>query len=109
MKLGEVIYQYRTANKMTLDDFAKRSGLSRAYISFLEHGRKPGQKEEIRPSVDTMRRCAVAMGMSTDDLLDMVDEGRNNLLSMSNVDWSASEMKEIADFCKFLLWKRDNA
>ena len=33
MTLGEYIKGYRKSNDMTMDDFAKKSGLSKGYIS----------------------------------------------------------------------------
>ena len=37
MKLSEYIKNYRKANKMTLQEFADKAGLSKGYISQLEH------------------------------------------------------------------------
>lgn len=32
MTLGDIIYNYRTEHKMSMDAFADRSGMSKAYI-----------------------------------------------------------------------------
>ena len=36
MYLGEIIKRYRMVNKMTMQDFADASGLSKSYISIIE-------------------------------------------------------------------------
>ena len=41
MILGELIKTYRTEHHMSMDDFAKKCGLSKAYISILERNINP--------------------------------------------------------------------
>ena len=41
MTLGDVIKEYREKNKMTMQDFADRAGLSKGLISMLEKSRRP--------------------------------------------------------------------
>ena len=43
MTLGEIIKQYRDENKMSMDAFAKKAGLSKAYISILERNYNPSK------------------------------------------------------------------
>ena len=74
MKLGEHIYNYRKKNKLSMDDFAKRSGISKAYISLLERGVHPRNNKPIIPSVDTIKKAASAMNMSFDDLFASIDQ-----------------------------------
>ena len=62
----ETSYQlmlWRRHKGLTQDHLAKRTGLSRAYISRLESGRAD-------PSVSSVRKIAAAMGITLGDLLD---------------------------------------
>lgn len=74
MKLGDFIYNFRQKNKLSMDDFAKRSGISKAYISLLEKGFHPRNNKPIIPSVETIKKAAAAMNMSFDDLFTSLDQ-----------------------------------
>ena len=73
MKLGEIIKEYRIANNLTMHEFSTRSGLSKGYISILEKNKRPQNNKEIIPSIDTFNKVAVAMNISLDALLKMVN------------------------------------
>lgn len=74
MKLGDFIYSFRQKNRLSMDDFAKRSGISKAYISLLEKGFHPRSNKPIIPSVETIKKAAAAMNMSFDDLFTSLDQ-----------------------------------
>lgn len=74
MRLGLIINEYRAKNGMSMDEFAKKSGLSKAYIGFLEKGVHPKTMNPIKPSVDAIKKCATAMGMDFSTLFNMLDE-----------------------------------
>ena len=76
MLLGDVIYNYRARNKMTLKEFAARSGLSVSYVNQLERNRNPKTNEPIVPSLETFSKVAIAIGITLDELLSMVDENQ---------------------------------
>lgn len=69
MTLGDKIKEYRTAHDMSMDDFAKASGLSKAYISMLENNKNPKTNRPIIPSLDTYDKAAKGMGMRSGDLI----------------------------------------
>ena len=69
MKLGEIVRNYREKNKLSMRDFAKKSGLSSGYISMLEKDRNPRNGKPIVPSIETYDCVATAMGISLDELL----------------------------------------
>ena len=73
MTLGEYIKGYRKSNDMTMDDFAKKSGLSKGYISMLEKNRHPQNGKPITPTLETCKKAASAMGLSVNDLLGKLD------------------------------------
>lgn len=56
--LGEIIQKYRKTNHLSVRDFAKRSGLSKSYISALEHGVSGGA---AGPSYSVVAKAAEAM------------------------------------------------
>ena len=41
MTLGDLIKEYRSDHKLSMDEFAQRSGLSKAYVSILERNVNP--------------------------------------------------------------------
>lgn len=73
MTLGELIKEYRSIQKISMDDFAQKSGISKAYISLLEKNRHPKTGKPIAPSVDSIRKAAIGMNMDFDTLFAMVD------------------------------------
>lgn len=73
MTLGEYIKTYRKSNGMTMDDFAKKSGLSKGYISMLEKNRHPQNGKPITPTLETCKKAADAMGLTVNDLLGRLD------------------------------------
>lgn len=73
MNLGELIKEYRRLNKLTMQDFATRSGLSKGYVSMLEKGKHPQNTRNIIPSIETFSKVAAGMGISLNDLLENVD------------------------------------
>lgn len=74
MKLGEIIKIFREARGLSLDDFAKLSGRSKGYISYIERGINPRSGQPISPTADTLQALAQAMEISTSDLFDMLDD-----------------------------------
>lgn len=73
MRLGEVIRKYRIEHELSMAEFAKISGISKQYVSVLERGTHPTSGKEIAPSLEVIKKSAKAMGMSFDDLFDMLD------------------------------------
>lgn len=66
--LGELIKQFRKENKMSMAEFAHRSGLSTPYVSMLEKNRNP-QGDPINPSIETIKKTANGMGRSYESVL----------------------------------------
>lgn len=74
MTLGKCINSYRIKNDMTMDAFAQKAHLTKAYISMLENGNKNRGGKRPAPSIETYKKCALAMDISFDDLLKIVDD-----------------------------------
>lgn len=76
MYLGELIREYRKKHQISMQTFADRAGLSKAYISQLESNRNPKTGDSIVPSVETFVKVASAMSISVDELYGLVDENQ---------------------------------
>lgn len=73
MTLGDVINEYRKKNQLTMDDFAKLTNLSKAYISMLERNKNSSNGKPIIPSLPTLKKVATAINISIDELLILLD------------------------------------
>ena len=73
MTLGDYIKEYRQAHKYSMDDFAKRTGLSKAYVSILERNYNPSTGKAAVPSLETIKRVALATGIGFNELFAMLD------------------------------------
>ena len=77
MNLGIYIKEYRENNDMTMEAFAKRSGMSKGYVSMLERNRNPKTDEPIVPSLEMIKKVATTIGMDLDDLIDQLDSDQS--------------------------------
>lgn len=74
MTLGAIIKKYREENELSMDDFSKKSGISKAYIGFLEKNYNPKTGKTIAPSVAIIKQAADGMRMDFDSLFSMLDK-----------------------------------
>lgn len=74
MHLGTIISEYRAKNRLSMDDFANRSGLSKSYISMLEKNINPSTGKEIAPTIDAIKKVANAMNMDFNDLFKLLED-----------------------------------
>ena len=95
MTLGEIISNYRGENQISMDEFAKRAGLSKGYISMLEKNKNPRNNKPIIPSMDTIWKVACAMNMELDEIFPMLD--KDLLINISGIE------KEIGEFDQKIL------
>lgn len=75
MHVGELIKQYCLDHNLSMQDFADKSSLSKAYVAMLERVYNPKNKQPISPSMDKMNKIAKGMGLSFDDLLQRLNSG----------------------------------
>ncbi len=73
MILGELIKEYRTENGMSMDQFAQRSGLSKAYVSVLERNYNPVNGKPVVPSLETIKAVSLAIGKDFNDVIALLD------------------------------------
>lgn len=74
MKLGQIIKQYRSNNKLSLRDFAAQCGTSHSYIAMLEDGKNSKTGEPIIPTITTLKKIATALNMPLNTLLSLSDD-----------------------------------
>lgn len=74
MTLGDYIKEYRLTHKCSMDDFARKTGMSKAYVSILERNYNPSTGKAAIPSLETIRRVATATCVDFNDLIAMLDQ-----------------------------------
>ena len=77
MRLGDIIREYRLKNDMSMGDFAKKSGISKPYVSMLESNKNSRDGKSIVPSITTLQKVSRAVNVSLNDLLRMLDEDQS--------------------------------
>ncbi len=80
MTIGDYIKEYRKMHDCSMDEFARKSGLSKAYVSILERNYNPSTKKAAIPSLDTIKRVATATGADFNDLIAVLDGDQEILL-----------------------------
>ena len=73
MTLGDLIKEYRSDHKLSMNEFAQRSGLSKAYVSILERNVNPSTGKPAVPSLETIKGVSSAMGIDVNDLVSALD------------------------------------
>lgn len=97
MKLGELLKSYRTEHKLSMDAFCELSDLTKGYISMLEKNEHPKSKKPIVPSYDTIEKIAKGMQISTEDLIDMLDDDQEIQINATPALLSKSPIQSIYD------------
>lgn len=97
MTLGDVIKSYRKAHSMSMADFGKLSGLSKAYVGILEKNVNPTTQRPVVPSIVTIKAVSLAIGMDMDELIAVLDG--ETTISLDAVDKTDFELmaQEIFD------------
>lgn len=85
MNLGEIIKKFRDDNELSMDKFAKMSGLSKAYISVLEKNKRPKTEKPVTPSIPVIKNVAEAMNMSFDELFNMLEDNQIVSIGLDDV------------------------
>ena len=73
MILGDLIKQYRAENNLSMDDFSRKAGLSKAYISILERNLNPVNNKPIVPSLETIKAVSNAIDMDFNRVIALLD------------------------------------
>ncbi|WP_298676450.1 XRE family transcriptional regulator [uncultured Megasphaera sp.] len=95
VRLGNIIKAYRIKHDLSLADFSRMSGLSKAYIGMLEKGTNPGTGKEIIPTTRTINAIAKAMKISSSQLFDMCGGSAIKLTDSEQKEWLDKFVKQI--------------
>ena len=75
MKLKDIVKAYRTKNDLTQREFAaKCQDVSHAYIAIIENDINPNTGKPPRPSIEKLESIAHGMGMTFEELRDMIED-----------------------------------
>lgn len=74
MYVGELIQAYRRETNLSMDEFARLTGLSKPYISMLEKNRNSRTGKPIVPSIATLQKVAQALHLSFEQLMHRLDD-----------------------------------
>ena len=74
MKLSNIVIDYRNIMQISQREFARRCGLSNSYISFIENEYNPRTGKPIVPTIEQYQKIASCMGMSLQQLFEILDE-----------------------------------
>lgn len=77
MTLGDYISNYRKTHELSMADFAKLSGISKAYVSILEKNKQPATGKPVEPTVQTIRMVAEATGVDFNWLFSQLNQWVN--------------------------------
>lgn len=102
--LGLIISKYRAIHGMSMDDFAKKSGLSKAYISMLENNKNPRTGKPIAPSLETYIAVANATGQTVEKIL--IESGSDSMVNLG-INKSGN-IFNISENNKQILFKDEN-
>lgn len=97
--IGEMIKKYRQEHGMSMDEFASRCGLSKAYISLIERGKNTRSDKPIVPSIDTVKAIADVLGVDLNVLLRSMgyDAPMNTVIYGGNGYYSEPDAAALAD------------
>ena len=70
--LGEIIKAYREEHHLSMDEFARASGMSKTYVWMLEKNKNTNGGKEVVPTVEYIQKAAKGMFMDFNTLFEMV-------------------------------------
>ena len=76
MILGDLIKRYRSETGTSMEQFAKKSGISKAYVSILERKYNPVNGKPVVPSLETIKAVSNAIGMDFNDVIATLDSNQ---------------------------------
>lgn len=89
MSIGEKIKSYRKAKKLTQVELAKKSNISRSYLTDIENDR-------YNPSIETLKSIAKSLEISLGDLVSDDDVSKNQLNEKDKKSIT-NDLKELMD------------
>ncbi|WP_105124861.1 helix-turn-helix domain-containing protein [Streptococcus suis] len=83
MILGDILKEFRSQNKLSMDRFAELSGLTKGYISMLEKNQHPKTKKALLPTMETLEKVAKGMNIAVTDLIQKLDDNQAIALTLT--------------------------
>lgn len=74
MTLGEIIKEYRTEHHLSMEEFGRRIGASKQYVSILERNINPSTGRPPKPTYEKILAVANAIGETFDSVMRKLDE-----------------------------------
>ena len=74
MDLSDVIRNYRQDHGISMEKFAKDSGISKSYVSMIENRNNPRSGKPVIPSIVTLKKIASGMHTDLDSLISLIDD-----------------------------------
>lgn len=93
MTIGDVIKKYCDEHKMSYRKFAIQSNVTSGYLSMLINNRNPKTDKPIRPTIETYNSFAKTMGITLDELFEMIDDAPVAFHSKVNLNNVSREIK----------------
>lgn len=93
MTIGEWVHAYRAEHELSMADFAKRTGLSKASIGFLEKG-------SSNPTTKTLLKIADAVGISLQELLERIDSNAIVTVPKASITLTSDEESLVTNYRK---------
>ncbi len=94
MKIGDLIQSYRYEHHLSMDRFAKKAGLSKAYISMLEKNQHPKTKKAISPSLDTIKAVSFAIEKDFNEVIALLETSKPIIYETDTPDSIFSSVQE---------------
>lgn len=112
MLLGDIIKEYRTTNKLSQRDFAKKCNLSHTYISALEKKIDTRSGRPIAPTIEAVKNISIGLEIPLQELLNMLDDTQEFTINQS-IKEKVLDLSELSeedfDYIKsqvdYLKWK----
>ena len=100
MRLSEIVKNYRNTNSLSQEEFGKRCGLTKAYISMIENEKNSKNKKKITPRIDSLAKIAKGMCMELDELVRSIDKDMVVSLMPTTPVLTEEELRLLAEFRK---------
>ncbi len=93
--LGEIISAYRRENNISIEDFAKKSGMTSSLVSALEENRDPNTGKPVQVITRYVMQAAKAMNVNFAELMIAICDIDDLIENMSNLEYVAPEDRGI--------------
>lgn len=94
MELSKIIEQHLNKEKISVEEFSKKCGLSKGYVSMLKNGINSRNNNPIAPTLPSLEKLAHGMSIDIDTLLHMLNESQKISLSCEEEPFLLSDIEK---------------